>query len=56
MVEASAVGPGASIGADAAVLNTILWPNAQVESGAQLTNCIVYTSIPVSGTHHNADL
>lgn len=56
MVEASSIGPDASIGADAAVLNTVLWPGAQIEDGAQLTNCIVYSSTPVTGTHHNADL
>jgi mannose-1-phosphate guanylyltransferase len=56
MVEASSIGPGASIGAGATVLASVLWPGSQVEEGAQLTNCIVYSSTPVTGTRHNADL
>ncbi len=56
MVEASVVGPGASIGPDAVVLNTVLWPNTQIASAAQLTNCIVYSSTPATGAQHNADL
>ncbi|MCH2064316.1 MAG: NTP transferase domain-containing protein [Roseibacillus sp.] len=56
MVEASAIGPGASIGADATVLASVLWPGACIEEGAQLTNCIVYSSTLATGPHHNADL
>ncbi len=56
MVEASAVGPGASIGADATILSSVLWPGAKIEEGAQLTNCIVYSSTPATGAQHNVDL
>ena len=56
MVEASSIGPGASIGAGATVLASVLWPDTRVEEGAQLTNCIVCSSTPVTGVQHNADL
>ncbi len=56
MVEASAVGEGACIGADAVVLNSVLWPGARIADGAQLTNCIVCSSTPATGAHHDEDL
>lgn len=56
MVVASAVGPGAVVGPHATILNTVLWPKTEVSAGAQLTNCIVFSSTPAAGTHHHADL
>ena len=56
VLEASAAGPASSIGADAVVLNTVLWPGARIEDGAQLTNCIVYSTTPATGAHHDADI
>ena len=47
---ATAVGPGARIGAGAVAEDTILWPGAEITSGAVLSRCIVRTG-RVAGGH-----
>ena len=46
---ASAVGAGARVGAGASIEDTILWPGAEITSGAVLKNCIVRTARVASG-------
>jgi len=52
---ATAIAPGASIGAGAGLQNCVVWENAVVEAGAHLANCIVTAGQRVSGTHIDAD-
>lgn len=52
----SVVDAGCVIGAGAVIRDSVLWPETQVAPGAQLTNCIVYSSTPATGTRHKADL
>lgn len=56
VVETSALGAGSRVGKNASVRSSILWPGSAVEEGAQLTNCIVYSSTPVTGIQDNSDL
>jgi len=46
---ASVVGAGARVGAGASIEETILWPGAEIASGATLKNCIVRTARIASG-------
>jgi NDP-sugar pyrophosphorylase family protein len=53
-VESCVIGDGATIGKDAKLKNTIVWPNANVAANADLTDCIVRHT--ASGTHTGKDL
>lgn len=55
-IENSWIAAGARIEAGASVKNSILWPNTKVLRDAELTNCIVHSNSPASGTHLDADL
>lgn len=46
---ASVVGAGARVGPGATIDDTILWPGAEITSGAVLKNCIVRTAQTASG-------
>ncbi len=46
---ATAVGAGARVGAGASIEDTILWPGAEIASGAVLKNCIVRTARAAGG-------
>ena len=46
---ASVVGAGARLGAGATAVDTILWPGAEITSGATLKNCIVRTAQVAGG-------
>ncbi len=46
---ASVVGAGARVGVGASIEDTILWPGADIASGAVLKNCIVRTARVASG-------
>lgn len=49
VIGASAVGAGARVGEGAVVEDTILWPGAEITSGANVKNCIVRTAQVASG-------
>jgi NDP-sugar pyrophosphorylase family protein len=53
---ACAVGAHARIGAGAQLADSIVWPGAVVEAGADLRDCIVTGRAPVAGTYLQADL
>ncbi|MGC3989601.1 MAG: hypothetical protein QM796_07980 [Chthoniobacteraceae bacterium] len=55
LLGATAVAPGAQIGRGAVLQDCVVWENAVVEPGAQLTNCIVTAGTRVSGAHTDAD-
>ena len=55
-VTRSVIGPGCHVSADTEVGDSILWPGTTISPGAQLTNCIVHSTNPATGTHNNADL
>jgi mannose-1-phosphate guanylyltransferase len=50
------IGPGAVVEAGARLKDCILWPEAQVTGGSDLTRCIIRSSIKSAGTHDGADL
>lgn len=52
---ASVVARGCRVGADAALEDTILWENAQVEVGACLNRCVVRGGKTATGRHENVD-
>lgn len=55
-IENSWIAAGCHVADGASIKNSILWPGTTVLGDAQLTNCIVHSKSPASGTHHNADL
>jgi mannose-1-phosphate guanylyltransferase len=55
-VERSTVGPGAVIEAGAVVRDSVVWPGARVSAEAELDRCIVFSAVPASGVHQDADL
>ena len=52
----SVVGAGAEVGADAVLIDTIVWPGAQIASRSQLTNCIVRADRAIAGIHRDTDI
>ena len=52
----SVVGPGAMVESGAVVRHSVVWPNAKIARGADLTRCIVCSADPVAGFHSDADL
>jgi len=54
--DASFISAKAAIGENCSIENSIIWPNATVEAGSKLKNCIVCSSDPVSGMHEDAIL
>ncbi|MFT6863185.1 MAG: mannose-1-phosphate guanylyltransferase [Akkermansiaceae bacterium] len=56
VIENSWIGPGSLVESGASVKNSILWPGTKVLRDAQLTNCIVHSKSPASGTHYDADI
>ncbi|RYD38542.1 MAG: hypothetical protein EOP87_01395 [Verrucomicrobiaceae bacterium] len=55
-IEGSAVGEGATIGAGAEVIDSVIWAGGQVLPGARLERCIVCSGTPVGGEHLDEDL
>jgi mannose-1-phosphate guanylyltransferase len=51
-----AIGRGSSVGEDATLENTIVWPGAQIASRSQLRNCIVRSHRKAQGIMHDADI
>jgi mannose-1-phosphate guanylyltransferase len=51
----SAVGAGSRVGEGVSLRNTIVWEDAEIASGAQLSGCIVRDHRVVSGTHADMD-
>lgn len=56
VIEHSWIGHGCLVESGATLKNCILWPGTRVLKDAQLTNCIVHSKSPASGTHDDADL
>lgn len=54
--EDSWVGERAVIEPGAKLSGCLIWPGAHVMADAELTNCVVHTTSPVSGIHRDADL
>jgi NDP-sugar pyrophosphorylase family protein len=52
----SVVGPDCSVGAEAVLEDTILWPDTEIASKSQLHGCIVRSQKKVSGIHRNIDI
>lgn len=52
----SCIGAGAEVGAGAVIRNSLVWPNARVEAGAVLTNCIVRSGQSAAGCLSGADV
>ena len=55
-VERSVIGPGAIIAAGAVVRDSVVWPGGRVAGDAVLDRCIVFSEIPATGSHQDADL
>ena len=55
-VERSVIGPGAIIAAGAVVRDSVVWPGGRVAADAVLDRCIVFSEIPATGSHQDADL
>ena len=53
--DGSAVGAGSRLGAGASLRNTIVWDDAEIASGAQLSGCIVRDRCVASGVHADRD-
>jgi NDP-sugar pyrophosphorylase family protein len=53
---ASAVGPGAVVGAGTVLEDTLVWAGARILPGSALRRCIVTRGAVVSGIHNDADL
>jgi NDP-sugar pyrophosphorylase family protein len=53
---ATAIAHGARIGEGAALHDCIVWENAEVAPGAQLTRCIVTRAARAEGTHIDHDI
>jgi len=56
VIENSWIGPGSLVESGASIKNSILWPGTKILRDAQLTNCIVHSKSPTSGTHYEADI
>jgi len=52
----SVVGKDCSVGADAILEDTIMWPGSQIASKAELFGCIVRARKTATGIHRNADI
>jgi mannose-1-phosphate guanylyltransferase len=50
------IGADCTIGDEAILEDTILWPNAEIASKSRLHGCIIRASQKVSGVHRNSDL
>jgi NDP-sugar pyrophosphorylase family protein len=50
------IGADCSVGDDAIIEDTILWPGAQIASKSHLQGCIVRSQQKVSGVHRNIDI
>jgi mannose-1-phosphate guanylyltransferase len=50
------IGTDCSVGDDAIIEDTILWPNAEIASKSRLHSCIVRANRKVSGIHRNIDI
>ena len=50
------IGADCSVGDDAIIEDTILWPNAEIASKSRLHSCIVRANRKVSGVHRNIDI
>ncbi len=50
------IGADCSVGDDAIIEDTILWPGAQIASKSRLQGCIVRSQQKVSGVHRNVDI
>jgi mannose-1-phosphate guanylyltransferase len=55
IIGATAIGPGARIGDDASLINSVVWEGAEIASGTTLTHCIVTDGQRVEGSHSHAD-
>ncbi|MBV9657247.1 MAG: NTP transferase domain-containing protein [Verrucomicrobia bacterium] len=51
----SFVGAGATVGADAVLADTLVWPGAEVRAGSRLKNCIVRSGQVASGAATERD-
>jgi len=49
-------GPGVTVGEDAILRDSILWPGTTIGRAAQLEECIVRGTLPVEGKHHGVIL
>ncbi len=56
IIERSVIGPRARIEAGAVLRDTVVWPDSWVTHSATLDRCIVCSSNPVRGNHHDEDL
>jgi NDP-sugar pyrophosphorylase family protein len=52
----SVIGAECSVGANAVVRDTIVWPGANIASRSELQGCIVRSRKAVHGTHRDADI
>lgn len=52
----STIGPGCTVGSEAIVTDSVLWPNTHIGDGAHLERCIVYSPDVVHGQHRASDL
>ncbi len=50
------IGADCTVGDDAIIEDTILWPNAEIASKSRLHGCIVRANRKVSGVHRNIDI
>jgi NDP-sugar pyrophosphorylase family protein len=50
------IGTDCSVGDDASIEDTILWPHAEIASKSRLHSCIVRANRKVSGIHRNIDI
>jgi mannose-1-phosphate guanylyltransferase len=50
------IGAGCTVGTDALIEDTILWPGSQIASRSELVSCIVRSRQKVEGVHRNIDL
>jgi NDP-sugar pyrophosphorylase family protein len=53
---ASVIGSGARVGANAKLVDTIVWPGAVIGPGAELNACVVTGVTPIAGHHFAHDL
>jgi NDP-sugar pyrophosphorylase family protein len=49
--ESSCISEGCRVGAGTRLVNTILWPGAEIAAGAELHHCIVRPGEVISGIH-----
>jgi ADP-glucose pyrophosphorylase len=50
------VGRNCRVGADAILEDTILWPDAEIDSQSRLEACIVRSRKKVTGIHRDIDI